>query len=172
MDALDVLSDAALRPLRAAERLGPHLTPDVLNAHIADHPNSVAWLLWHTGREIDVQVAALTGGEEVWERGGFSQRFQLGDVGDSLGYGHSADEARAVKTEDGAGLLDYLEGATEALVHYINSLSQDELDHVIDHEFDPPVTRGIRLVSIIDDAAQHVGQAAYVVGALTADHGE
>src|SRR5690625_1675074 len=120
MDALDVLSDAALRPLRAAERLGPHLTPDVLNAHIADHPNSVAWLLWHTGREIDVQVAALTGGAEVWERGNFAKRFKLGDIGESHGYGHSIDQTRAVKIDDSAVLLAYLEATTEALVHYIN----------------------------------------------------
>jgi len=36
----------------------------------------------------------------------------------------------------------------------------------VDQSWDPPVTCGVRLISIIDDAAQHVGQAAYVVGAL------
>lgn len=166
MDALDILSDAALRPLQAAQRLRAHLTADVLNGHVNDHPNSVAWLLWHTGRQIDAQTAHLTGGQEVWTRREFNTRLNLGEVGSSMGYGHTPEEARAIRTDDADGLLEYLEAATESLVHYINSLDQDELDHVIDPNWDPPVTCGVRLVSIIDDAAQHVGQAAYAVGAL------
>lgn len=166
MDALDILSEAALRPLQAAQQLRAHLTAEVLNGHVNDHPNSVAWLLWHIGREIDIQTATLTGGEEVWTRGGFNNRLNLGEVGATLGYGHTPEEARAIRTDDADGLLEYLEAATEALVHYINSLDEDELDHVVDQSWDPPVTCGVRLISIIDDAAQHVGQAAYVVGAL------
>lgn len=164
MDALDILTDAALRPLQAAQALRDSLTPETLNERPNNHPNSVAWLLWHIGREIDVQVAALTGGEEVWTRGGFAERFNLGEVGATLGYGHTSTEAHSIRTDDGDGLIAYIEAATEALVHYINSLSQDELGHVIDHNWNPPVTRGTRLVSIIDDAAQHIGQAAYALG--------
>lgn len=166
MDALDILSESAMRPFQAAERLRPHLTSEVLNGHPAEHPNSVAWLLWHTGREIDMQVAALTGGDEVWKRSNYDERLDLGELGSTLGLGHSDNEARAIETDDAEALLQYLEESSEALIHYINSLSEDELDHVIDSDWDPPVTRGVRLVSIIDDAAQHVGQAAYVVGAL------
>src|SRR5690625_22461 len=166
MDALDILSEAALRPLQAAQQFRAHLTAEVLNGHVNDHPNSVAWLLWHIGREIDIQTAALTGGEEVWTRGGFNDRLNLGEVGATLGYGHTPEEARAIRTDDADGLLEYLEAATESLVHYINSLDEDQLDHVVDQNWDPRVTCGVRLISIIDDAAQHVGQAAYVVGAL------
>jgi len=163
MDALDVLSDAALRPLQAATALRDRLNPRILNAHPGGHPNSIAWLLWHIGREIDVQVADLTGGEQVWIRSGFADRLGLGDVGDDLGYGHTSHEAAAIKIDDAQALVSYVEAATEALVHYINSLSEDELDHIIDQDWNPPVTRGIRIVSIIDDAAQHIGQAAYAL---------
>jgi len=37
---------------------------------------------------------------------------------------------------------------------------------VVDRRWDPPVTMGVRLVSIADDCLQHVGQAAYVRGLL------
>ena len=37
---------------------------------------------------------------------------------------------------------------------------------VVDRAWNPPVTRGVRLVSVVDDAAQHAGQAAYVRGLL------
>jgi Protein of unknown function (DUF664) len=40
------------------------------------------------------------------------------------------------------------------------------LSRVVDVHWDPPVTASVRLVSIIDDAAQHLGQAAYVRGSL------
>jgi hypothetical protein len=35
---------------------------------------------------------------------------------------------------------------------------------VVDEAWDPPVTLGVRLVSVIDDCAQHAGQAAFVRG--------
>lgn len=163
---VDVLDDFAGRPLEAAERLARDLTGAPLNAHPGGHDNSIAWLLWHTGREIDVQVAGLTEGQEVWSSQGFDSRFGLGELGDSVGYGHTPAEARAVVVDDAALLLDYLRAATDALRAHIRSLSADALGEVIDEDWDPPVTRAARLVSIIDDAAQHIGQAAYAAGIL------
>ena len=43
---------------------------------------------------------------------------------------------------------------------------RDDLDRVVDERWDPPVTLGVRLVSVVDDCAQHAGQAAYVRGLL------
>ena len=47
---------------------------------------------------------------------------------------------------------------------HLGTLTVADLDDVIDEEWDPPVTRGARLVSIVDDAIQHLAQAAYVLG--------
>ena len=41
-----------------------------------------------------------------------------------------------------------------------------DLDRVVDEHWDPPVTLLARLVSIEQDAVQHLGQAAYVRGVL------
>lgn len=165
MDAITVLTDAAARPAEAARRLADALTPEVLNAHIGGHPNSPAWLLWHMGREIDVQVADLTGHEQVWTAQGFRDRLGTQSLGDSMGYGMSAEEARDVRSDDAEGLLAYLDAATASLTDYLGTLSDAMLDDVVDEQWDPPVTRGVRLVSVIDDAAQHVGQVAYIAGA-------
>jgi len=164
MNALDILLDAASRPLDALEALAPRLTDEVLNAHPAGHPNSVAWLLWHTGREIDVQLAHLTGLDELWTRDGFRERFALGAVGDGVGYGHTAEQARAVVVVDPQLLVEYASATVDALSDYLSTLDESALDAVVDQRWDPPVTRGVRLVSIIDDAAQHIAQAAYVCG--------
>jgi hypothetical protein len=46
-------------------------------------------------------------------------------------------------------------------------LTDDDLDRIVDERWDPPVSLGVRLVSVIDDDAQHAGQAAYLRGLLT-----
>ena len=49
---------------------------------------------------------------------------------------------------------------------YLADLTEADLDRVVDEGYDPPVTLGVRLISISDDGLQHVGQAAYVRGIL------
>lgn len=164
MDALDILRDLTSRPRAAAAALRADLNPVSLNARPGGHDNSVAWLLWHTGREIDVQLAALTEDEQLWTARGFDQRFDLGEAGDSVGYGHASAETRRIVVEDGAGLLEYVDAALAAVDGYLEMLTVEDLEDVIDESWDPPVTRGARLVSIIDDAIQHLAQAAYVLG--------
>lgn len=164
MKATEVLADLASRPVDAAEGLRSQLTPATLNAHPGDHPNSVAWLLWHSGREIDAQTADLSGTDQVWHTQGFDKQLGLGPAADSIGYGHTAEEALSIHTDDADTLLAYLQAATDALIAYVQTLSEEDLDEVIDTSWEPPVTRGVRIASIIDDAAQHIGQAAYVLG--------
>ncbi|AXK46901.1 mycothiol transferase [Brachybacterium saurashtrense] len=164
MDALDILRDLASRPRHAAEALRGRIDAHVLAAHPGEHPNSVAWLLWHTGREIDVQLAALTGAEEVWRARRVGERLGLGEEGAAVGYGHSPDEARAIAVADGEALVDYVAATLDAVDSHLDTLTAWDLAAVVDEEWDPPVTQGARLVSILDDAIQHLAQAAYVLG--------
>ena len=46
-------------------------------------------------------------------------------------------------------------------------MTDADLDRVVDEHWDPPVTLAVRLVSVIDDATQHAGQAAYASGILS-----
>ena len=54
----------------------------------------------------------------------------------------------------------------ERTLSYLAGLTDGDLDRVVDESWDPPVTLGVRLVSILNDDTQHVGQAAYVRGLL------
>ena len=166
MDARDVLCEAASRPATEAKALVDTLPAGGLNAHAGGHTNSIAWLLWHAGRQMDVQLSQLNGEPQVWHSQVFAARFSLGELGATVGYGHPAEQARAVVVEDAALLVEYLGATTAALSEYIAGLSEADLDDVIDTSWTPHVTRGVRLVSMIDDAAQHVGQAAYAAGIL------
>jgi uncharacterized damage-inducible protein DinB len=82
------------------------------------------------------------------------------------GYGHSPTEVGAVRPGDARTLVDYYQAVHERSVAYLRTLSDADLDRVVDDRWDPPVTLGVRLVSVANDDAQHVGQAAYVRGLL------
>lgn len=164
MDSAELLKDLARRPLEEVDLVWDRIGPEDLNVHPGGHPNSIAWLLWHTGREIDAQVAQAAGRPEVWSTQGWEEEFGLGETGAGHGYGQSEDEARAVVVWDKDILRGYLEAVTEESLEYLGSLTAADLEEVIDRTWDPPVTRGTRLISVYADALQHVGQAAYVLG--------
>jgi hypothetical protein len=63
-------------------------------------------------------------------------------------------------------LLGYLDAVTAATRSYLEGLSEDDLDRVVDENWDPPVTLAVRLVSVISDDLQHAGQAAFARGVL------
>lgn len=161
MNAIDILLDAASRPAEVAERLRG-VSAGEANAFPGGHDNSISWLLWHTGREIDVQLSMLSGEPQVWER--FASRLNLGSVGDGVGYGDSVEQARSVQVTEPEVLVDYVVESVEAFKSYVAGLSEASLDDVVDENWEPVVTRGVRLVSIVDDAAQHMGQAEYALG--------
>ncbi|SJM68296.1 hypothetical protein FM112_13305 [Gulosibacter sp. 10] len=163
MNAIEILIDLARRPQESAEMLRDSLTPELLDAH-PHHDNSIAWLLWHAARELDEQLSALSGEEAVWTAQGFDRRFGLDLDEHAMGYGDTAEQARAVRVDDPELLLDHLGAVVDAQVAYLETLDETALGEVIDEQWDPPVTRASRLVSISVDAAEHVGQAAYITG--------
>ena len=88
----------------------------------------------------------------------------MGEVGDSFGLGHDRATAAHITCDDQQVLVDYLTAVCDAVAQYGESLEAEQWEEIIDDSYDPPVTRATRLVSMIDDACQHVGQAAYVAG--------
>jgi hypothetical protein len=164
MDATEMLTDLARRPLDQLDLFWDDVGTAQLNAHPGGHPNSIAWLIWHTGREIDAQLAGLTGTGESWTAGGWADRFGPTVPAGGHGFGQSPAQARAVVVTDKEVLREYLAVVTDAATDYLGRLRPADLDEVVDERWDPPVTRGVRLVSIFADALQHVGQAAYVAG--------
>ena len=126
--------------------------------------NTIGWLVWHLARVQDHHVSELLGTEQVWVGGDWARRCGLEPDPSNTGYGHSAEEVRAVQPESADVLLGYLGAVDARTTTMLEGLAPDDLDRVVDRRWDPPVTLGVRLVSIADDCLQHVGQAAYVRG--------
>ena len=125
--------------------------------------NPVVWLLWHTARVQDDHVAGLSGGQQAWHVG-WSERFGLPFEAGDIGYGHTSEDVDAVRVERMDDLVDYHEAVHQLTLEYLERLDAAELDRVVDNRWDPPVTAGVRLVSLLADCLQHLGQAGYVKG--------
>ena len=163
MHETDVLRDAFERIRDSVHPAVNGLSLDELAFRPDAESNSIAWLVWHLTRIQDDHVAALRGAPQIWVDKGWAERFALPlDVSDT-GYGHDAEAVGAV-VSDAASLLGYFEDVHQATVNYLGTISDHDLDKVIDSRWDPPVTLGVRLVSVIADDLQHVGQASYVRG--------
>ncbi|GMA48426.1 DinB family protein [Tetragenococcus koreensis] len=149
---------------RAQERLVDTLNQmDMQRANTMPTPiiKSVTWLIWHTARELDLQISELNGSEPMWTSQGWNTKFSLDLPDDTQDYIHTPEEAVKVKVNDRQLLVDYLDAAVKMTKSYLEQLNDDALDEVIDRNWTPVVTRQARIVSIIDDADMHSGQAVY-----------
>jgi uncharacterized damage-inducible protein DinB len=165
MASSDVLVDAFERIRDAVYPAVNGLTAQQLAFRPDGESNSIAWLAWHLTRIQDDHVARLLGGEQAWTEGGWSERFALPFEPSDTGYGHGPEDVAKV-TAEATPLLDYFEEVHEKTLAYLRTLSDADLDQVIDRSWDPPITIGIRLMSVIADDLQHVGQAAYLRGVV------
>lgn len=128
--------------------------------------NTIGWLLWHLARVQDHHISELMDTEQVWVGGDWAGRFGLEPDPDNTGYGHSSEEVGRVRPQDGSAIVGYLEAVQARSVAFLEGLGEGDLDRIVDRRWDPPVTMGVRLVSVADDSLQHIGQAAYARGLL------
>lgn len=165
MDAVDVLTDGFDRVSQSLPRLLDGLGPDELLWRPGPKANPIAWLAWHIDRCEDAQVAPLAELTPAWEQG-WRERFALPYPPDAMGYGQSSKDVAAFDVTDTELLLGY-HRSVDALVHEaLKAERSKDLTRIVDTRWDPPVTAAVRLVSVVNDVSQHLGQLAYVRGLL------
>jgi hypothetical protein len=165
MTPADLLTDAFGRIRDDVHDLLHGLDDDALAHRPGPDANSIGWLVWHLGRVQDDHVADVAGTEQVWTAQGYVGRFALPYPDHDTGYGHSSAQVGEFRAD--AGLLrDYLDAVCDATLAYVATVGPDDLDRIVDERWTPPVSLGVRLVSVVNDDNQHIGQAAYVKGLL------
>jgi len=165
MNTSEVLADGYARIEGTVHRVLDSLDEDSLSARLDEGGNSIAWLVWHLARVQDDHIADVAGSEQVWTASGFFDRFGLPFDEAATGYGHRPAEVAQVSAP--ATLLrEYFDATHAATLAFLASLSEADLDRVVDTRWDPPVTLGVRLVSVIADGLQHAGQAAFIRGTI------
>lgn len=168
MDWQQLVTGLFLRISEELETVLEGLTVDELNQRPTPDCNSIGWLAWHLTRSHDRNVSELAGMEQLWTRDGWHARFGRAANPEETGVRHSAEDVAAFRSPDGRTVLEYHRAVVERIKQYVgDTLSESELDR---EAYSPtlhttfPVSR--RLVGVINDGFQHVGQAAYVRGLL------
>ena len=142
------------------------LDADQLTERPSADANSIGWLVWHLTRVQDDHISEILDTSQVWVDGDWAGRFGLEPDPSNTGYGHSAMEVSAVRPDGPDVLLEYLDAVDQRTRSFLQRLVAADLDRIVDRRWDPPVTLGVRLISIADDGLQHAGQAAYLRGLL------
>ncbi|MBO0829489.1 MAG: DUF664 domain-containing protein [Streptosporangiales bacterium] len=165
MTSADLLVDAFGRIGESVHGAVEGLTLDQLTARVDPDANSIAWLVWHLTRVQDDHVADAAGLDQVWTAQDWVRRFDLPLSDRATGYGHSSADVAKVRADAGL-LLGYHDAVHAQSVGYVEKLTDDDLSRIVDARWDPPVSLGVRLVSVVDDCMEHAGQAAFVRGVV------
>ena len=160
-----LLVDAFGRVKEAVHGAVEGLSQEQLTFRVDPEANTIAWLVWHLTRIQDDHVADLADLEQVWHRDDWVGRFGLPFTRGAHGYGQTSEEVAAVDVP-GDLLLGYHDAVHAQTVSYLKGLEEAAYDEIVDRSWDPPVTRAVRLVSVVEDDMQHVGQAAFIRGVV------
>lgn len=171
MDQAALLIDGFGRVQEDVHAVLADLPEGALTYRVDEGANTIAWLIWHLTRVQDDHVAGVAATEQVWTADGWYERFGLPFAPGAHGYGQTAAEVAEVVVS--APLLrDYYDAVHARTLEYVAGVRADDLDGIVDTRWNPPVTLGVRLVSVINDDSQHVGQAAFIRGVYERKSGQ
>jgi hypothetical protein len=165
METAEIVIDGFERIRDLVHSVADGLTDEQLAHRVDGTSNSIAWLLWHLTRVQDDHLAEAAGLDQVWLSGDWRDRFELPLEATDIGYGHSSDQVGKVASSAEL-LVGYHDAVFAQTQRIVRALSPQDFDTVVDDRWDPPVTMGVRLMSVLSDDLQHVGQAAFVRGLL------
>lgn len=166
METSEILSDAFERMREGVRHVTEGLDAEAL-AHRADpEANSIAWLIWHSTRVQDDHVSQIAGRGQAWMTDGWAERFGLPFGHADTGYRHTSEQVGAVNVDGPDLLVGYHEAVARRTFEYLDTIDAVELDRIVDDSWGPSVSVGVRLVSVITDQLQHLGQAGYIRGML------
>src|SRR5690242_8294946 len=149
MDCKDLIIDGLNRVDEDLRRALDGLSPEQLVYRPSESANSAAWLAWHLTRVMDDHVSELAGRPQAWISDGWHDRFgKPGDM-DDTGFGYQPAQVADLRPESAALLVDYYAAVHARSIEYLNGVTCGDMDRIIDRRWDPPVTVGVRLVSVV-----------------------
>ena len=164
MTSAELLTDAFGRVRETVHQAVEGLSPSQLAARLDEDANSIAWLCWHLARVQDDHVADAFAVEQVWPE--WADRFGLPFAPGATGYGHNSRQVAQVRVRSGDLLTGYHDAVHAQTIRLVADVTDADLSRIVDERWNPPVTLGVRLVSVISDCLQHAGQAAFIRGVL------
>lgn len=166
MDCTDLLLDAFERVHELLPVALDGLTAEDLLWQPDPAANSIAWLAWHLSRVEDDHLAGVAGTAQVWTSAGFRDRFALPYRDGDVGYGQGPDDVAAFPPTEPRLFVEYHDAVHGRTAGILRAMGEEDWGRVVDEHWDPPVTAAVRLVSVVNDITQHMGQIGYVRGLL------
>jgi len=166
LESSTILIDAYTRIQELVHRAVEGFTQDQLAYRPEEGSNSIAWLIWHLTRIQDGHLAAVTGLEEAWATEGWADKFGMPQDASFNGQGDGPAEVAAHRPEGPEVLLAYHDVVVDRTRAFLRTVHGAGLDRIVDRSYDPPVSAGVRLVSVLSDGLQHAGQALYLRGII------
>ena len=125
--------------------------------------NSMTWLAWHIARLQDARAATLSGGDQLWVKDGWHDRFGLPADPSNHGRGHSDEEVDAVRPDSAKTLTGYAEAAHIYLRREVASVTDAESATALAGSSGDE-TVGALIFRSVHGGLAHVGQLMYVRG--------
>jgi DinB superfamily len=164
--AHDLLRDAFDRVHEDLPGVVDRLGRDDLRWRPGPTANPIGWLVWHLTRVQDDHLAGLGQVDQVWTSQGAADRFGLPYPVAAHGYGHTTEDVAAFDLPGPDLLVDYHHAVHLMTLQVLDAMDDADYARIVDTRWTPPVTAAVRLVSVVNDVTQHLGQAAYVRGLL------
>ena len=140
------------------------LTPWELVWRAGPEANPIVWILWHMLRVEDMWIQFFIQNEpEIWERGGWHQRFGL-PTRDN-GFGHTQEQVAGFPVLDLRELLGYGEAVRDGTLAYLKGLGPEDYDRV-PRERRPEMSIAAIVRQIVGEVYQHQGHIAYLKGLI------
>lgn len=162
----EVLTDAYGRIQSIVHGATDGLSAEAIAYQPEPGSNSIAWLVWHLTRIQDDHVSELAEREQAWTADGWHDRLGVPDDPADTGFGHRPEQVAVLRPDDPGVLVGYHDAVVNHTMDYLAGVDADELSRIIDSSYDPPVSVGVRLVSVLSDNLQHAGQARYLRGMI------
>jgi hypothetical protein len=143
------------------------LTTEDLHKRPAPGANPIGWLAWHLTRSCDRLLGDVILGEQLWIKDKWYLKFHRPPDVNDTGFGHTDAQVDALKIPDAKTLLDYHRAVMKSLFHYLDGLTEKELDRGCENSQRPGTKTEVhlRLIGVLNNF-QHVGQAAYARGLI------
>lgn len=167
--ALSVLRECFTRVSEELPTILEGLTPEEVLWRPDPEANSIGWLVWHLARVQDDHLAGVAAAlgrpvGQVWpeHEGDLGLPYETGDIG----YGQSAEQVAAFSAGEVGPLLAYVAAVDARTGEVLASMTDGELAREVDVFDGEAITAQVRLVSVVNDVTQHLGQVAYLRGLL------
>jgi DinB superfamily len=163
-----LVADQIRRVQRDLESTLDDIDPALLDRAAGPGANTIGWLAWHLTRSHDRNVSELRGAPQLWIASRWYERFGRANDPGETGFGHTPAQLGAFRSPLAAELVAYHAAVVEMVLSYLRDAPEDDLTRVVNS---PTLgdTRTVqqRLVGVVAEGLQHVGQMAYLRGLLT-----